>query len=193
MTDLWKLELEEGDDKDELQKKVVQIESNGNFNYAIVDKKGDREVYSWGMGENYVLGNREDNNEFVPFKLHPKMFKEQKLQQIACGLNHVVGLTLDDGVTEIPVMDTSRFTVVPSQYVEEAPKEEDINGYSEEQPKADLPAAAEKAQEEMNVDKPEGEQITETNPLPSESHKRDIHMVSNVEADEKSEAEEPHS
>jgi alpha-tubulin suppressor-like RCC1 family protein len=44
-----------------------------------------KEVYSWGMGENFVLGNREDNNEFKPYKLDPRMFEEKKVLQMACG------------------------------------------------------------------------------------------------------------
>ena len=31
------------------------------------------------MGENYVLGNREDSNEFKPYKLDARMFEEKKV------------------------------------------------------------------------------------------------------------------
>ena len=43
-----------------------------------------KEVYAWGMGENYVLGNRKDENEFFPELLHPKMFEENTVVQMAC-------------------------------------------------------------------------------------------------------------
>jgi len=68
---------------DEQQKKVSCVTSAGNYTYAIVKNKN--EVYSWGMGENYVLGNREDSNEFKPYKLDPIMFEEKKVLQMACG------------------------------------------------------------------------------------------------------------
>jgi len=42
-----------------------------NYNYAINEK--DNEIYSWGMGESYVLGNKKDDNENEPFKI-PKIF-----------------------------------------------------------------------------------------------------------------------
>lgn len=47
------------------------------------------------MGSNYVLGNREEENEFKPYKVHPKMFEELPILQIACGTQHVVVLTTD--------------------------------------------------------------------------------------------------
>lgn len=62
---------------------MTRITAAGNYTYAIVSNKN--EVYSWGMGENYVLGNRDDQNEFKPFKLDPRMFEEKKVLQIACG------------------------------------------------------------------------------------------------------------
>jgi len=38
--DLWKIDLEEGDDPKEVQKKVIQINACGSFNHALVDKEG---------------------------------------------------------------------------------------------------------------------------------------------------------
>ena len=55
---LWKWELEEGDNAAELRKPVQKVFAAGHYCYAI---SGDN-VYSWGLGENYVLGNREDEN-----------------------------------------------------------------------------------------------------------------------------------
>lgn len=47
------------------------------------------------MGSNYVLGNREEDNEFRPYTVHPKMFEEMPVMQIGCGTQHVVVLTTD--------------------------------------------------------------------------------------------------
>jgi alpha-tubulin suppressor-like RCC1 family protein len=44
-----------------------------------------KEVYSWGMGENYVLGTRDDENEFYPKLVHPKMFEENPVIMMALG------------------------------------------------------------------------------------------------------------
>jgi len=68
---LWKWELEEGDDEKELRKPAQSIGAAGQYCYAVCGK----EVYSWGMGENYVLGNRMDDNEFLPYKIDPRMFE----------------------------------------------------------------------------------------------------------------------
>lgn len=70
---MWKIELEEGDDQNEKQKKVTSVSAAGNYCYAFVESKN--EMYSWGFGENYVLGNRDDCNEFYPYKLDPRMFE----------------------------------------------------------------------------------------------------------------------
>lgn len=69
------------------------MEAASNYTYALVKSKN--EVYSWGFGENYVLGNRADENEFKPYKLDPRMFEEKKVLQIACGTQHVVALVQD--------------------------------------------------------------------------------------------------
>lgn len=44
-----------------------------------------KEVYAWGFGENYVLGNRDTENEYEPKLLHPKMFEENPVVMVACG------------------------------------------------------------------------------------------------------------
>lgn len=69
---MWKLELGEGEKKEDFQKKVSQIAAAGQYNYALVESKN--ELYSWGFGENYVLGNLKDENEFRPHKINPLMF-----------------------------------------------------------------------------------------------------------------------
>lgn len=47
------------------------------------------------MGENYVLGNRDDCNQFTPFTVHPKMFDELPVLMLGAGTQHVVVLTSD--------------------------------------------------------------------------------------------------
>lgn len=58
---LWKIEPAEGEDPAIVQKKVTDIAAAGQYSYAIVEDKN--EVYSWGFGENYVLGTLKDDNE----------------------------------------------------------------------------------------------------------------------------------
>ncbi len=45
------------------------------------------------MGENYVLGSREDDNQYTPYKVHPKMFEEYPVLMLGAGTQHVVVLT----------------------------------------------------------------------------------------------------
>ena len=74
-----------------MRKFARQVVAGNHFSYAVTTDG----VYSWGFGENYVLGNRDDNNEFTPYKLDPKMFEHNHLQMLACGTNHCVAITSD--------------------------------------------------------------------------------------------------
>lgn len=47
------------------------------------------------MGENFVLGNRDDNNEFKPYLVNPKMFDELPVVMMGLGTMHSVALVLD--------------------------------------------------------------------------------------------------
>lgn len=51
-----KVEKLEGD----YPKKIVAVYATGNYTYALEDKAEleSNQLYSWGFGENYVLGNR---------------------------------------------------------------------------------------------------------------------------------------
>lgn len=118
---LWNFLLPEGQEDDELQKKVVSIEAASNYTYALVKNKN--EVYSWGFGENYVLGNRDDCNEFKPHKLDPRMFEEKKVLQIACGTQHVVVLAQENDGADMHQMDLSSFVKVASKIPVKPPKE----------------------------------------------------------------------
>lgn len=45
------------------------------------------------MGDNYVLGTREEDNCFEPQQVHPKMFFECKIRTVGAGSQHIVVLT----------------------------------------------------------------------------------------------------
>jgi hypothetical protein len=47
------------------------------------------------MGENYVLGSRDDDNQHTPYKVHPKMFEEMPVLMVGTGTQHIVVLTTD--------------------------------------------------------------------------------------------------
>jgi regulator of chromosome condensation len=72
--------------------------AKGNYSYILETPEGNKsnQLYSWGMGENYVLGSRDDDNQFYPYKVHPKMFEEFPVLQVGAGTQHVVVLTTDN-------------------------------------------------------------------------------------------------
>lgn len=132
--------LPEGEEDDEKQKKVTSITSAGNFCYALV--KGKSEVYSWGFGENYVLGNRDDANEYKPYKLDPRMFEEKQVIQISCGTQHVVALVQDTAEVPMPNFDHGSFVKVATQLPPKEPKpvaEEGAEGDDDDEDIVELP------------------------------------------------------
>ena len=120
--DLWKDNLEEGDDEPTVRKEITQVAAAGEICYAIFGSRN--EVYSWGMGENYVLGNLEDDNEYKPHHVNPKMWKERKVHQIALGQQHVVSLIAAEGSDgTLPALNTAEFVLADGA---EEPKEDDV-------------------------------------------------------------------
>jgi len=58
-------------------KGVTKVQANGHYSYALCGKSN--EAYAWGMGSNYVLGTRDEDNEFEPRLVHPKQFLENRV------------------------------------------------------------------------------------------------------------------
>lgn len=61
------------------------------------------------MGENYVLGNRDDCNQFTPYLLDPRMFEENPVVMMALGTQHAVALTKESAEAKMPELDGSKF------------------------------------------------------------------------------------
>lgn len=72
-----------------------KIFSGSNYNYAI-DR--DNKVYSWGMGDNYLLGNKKEETVEKPTELDENFFKGKAIM-FGLGTQHVVSLVVND-VTE---------------------------------------------------------------------------------------------
>lgn len=98
--------------------------------YTIALAKGPEDktsqMYSWGIGSSYVLGNREEENQFTPYKVHPKMFEEFPIHQAQAGTLHacvLAGESVD--ALELPVFDDSvtKFQLPPDRPKEEIRKE----------------------------------------------------------------------
>ena len=71
---------------------VKQIFGGCTYNYAL---KENQELYSWGMGINYLLGNLNEDNEFTPYLINKKIYSDRYLYQIGLGGQHVAFLSRD--------------------------------------------------------------------------------------------------
>ena len=65
-------------------KQISKVYANGHYCYALSEPSN--ELYSWGMGSNYVLGTRDDENAFEPVQVHPKQFHENKVKEVGLGI-----------------------------------------------------------------------------------------------------------
>ena len=100
-TNLWPEQKQaEGDaDQEQIQSvpenrvKIDKIFAGSNYCYALCES--ENKLYSWGMGYNYVLGSRDEDNLFTPTVVHPKQFHENIVKLVGTGSQHVVVLTTD--------------------------------------------------------------------------------------------------
>lgn len=62
------------------ENEINKIHSSMNFNYA--SSHTTNKVYSWGMGESYVLGNKKDDNILVPNEISKDFFFNKNVHQV---------------------------------------------------------------------------------------------------------------
>ena len=66
---------------------VNEIYAKNQYFYA--KNNTNNKVYSWGLGENYVLGNRKEKAENNPYLLNHLFFKNLYVSDLALGSAHV--------------------------------------------------------------------------------------------------------
>ena len=76
-----------------VDKPISQVFAKGCYCYGLAEETN--ELYSWGIGFNYVLGTRDDENSYEPVLVHPKQFHENRVKLIGPGTQHVVILTTE--------------------------------------------------------------------------------------------------
>ena len=106
---------------------INEIFSGSNYCYA-VDK--EQQAYAWGMGDLYVLGNKEEETIYQPEKINEPFFRAKPLT-FSLGTQHVACVCItDEG--EPPVLDdavSERQTlkkVGQATPAKEAPKKEEV-------------------------------------------------------------------
>jgi regulator of chromosome condensation len=75
-----------------LPEAVAHIASGGHFNYAVTVSG---QVFSWGQGDNYVLGTGSERSESRPALVNPKLFNSEAVLCAVAGGQHGLFLTTD--------------------------------------------------------------------------------------------------
>lgn len=79
-------------------KKVTAIACSSTFSYVISTFGTYNQAYTFGLGDNYVLGTKDDETQFNPYKVDcENIYRDRNLRQVAIGTQHVIVLT-DEGV-----------------------------------------------------------------------------------------------
>ena len=62
----------------------------------------NNKVYSWGSGDSYILGNKKEKSEKVPYLIDSKFFKNLRVSDLDMGCAHVaVVLTQDESLLNV--------------------------------------------------------------------------------------------
>lgn len=67
---------------------ISQIFGGSCYGYA---KSKEGAIFSWGMGDNYILGNKEEETVYIPTELEGKTYEQIPIQ-IGLGAQHVICL-----------------------------------------------------------------------------------------------------
>ena len=76
----------------DVPEEVVRISSGAHFNYAIT---ATGQLYSWGQGDNFVLGNQREDSEGHPRLVNPGLFNSDAVVVAAAGGQHALFLTAE--------------------------------------------------------------------------------------------------
>jgi regulator of chromosome condensation len=77
--------------------KFSSIASSMDFSYAL--DKNNNQVFSWGTGDSYDLGTKEEDDANTPYEIPKEFFKNQIINNISLGANHVI-ITMRDPSSE---------------------------------------------------------------------------------------------
>lgn len=75
-------------DKFSVDNPIESVLSYTNYSYAINYSK--QKFFSWGFGENYILGNQENKNQPTPFEIPKEFYKGFEVKRIGLGSQHVI-------------------------------------------------------------------------------------------------------
>ena len=71
--------------------KIDKISAGSCYNYAI--SRAKNQVYSWGSGDHYVLGNGKEDPEFTPIAIKNTFYKLEEVIEVGLGGQHVTLIT----------------------------------------------------------------------------------------------------
>lgn len=73
-----------------LTEKVTHIMTAAHYNFCCTESK---QLYSWGLGFSYVLGNGKDDEVREPFQIKPEFFNNKTISKLSLGSSHVMYTT----------------------------------------------------------------------------------------------------
>ena len=117
--------IEESKEKTEIvEQPPKEIVNSTNIEESKGSECKINKVYSWGIGNSYVLGTKDEETRFTPYSVASDMYKNLNPLSISCGTLHVVvrAITTDEKEEDFE-LDPSVHEVQP-KLLEEAQKDE---------------------------------------------------------------------
>lgn len=95
--------------EEENKKNIIDtIASSMDFCYAL--DKNNNQVYSWGTGDSYVLGTKEEDDMYIPYKIPKDFFKNNNINDMSLGANHVI-IVMRDASNESEKLPSLEFDI----------------------------------------------------------------------------------
>ena len=100
---------------------VEEIIANFQSFYAL--NKTNNKVYSWGSGDNYILGNKKEKSEKKPYLIDSKFFKNLRVTDLDMGCAHVaVVLTKDERLYDVEKRNNDINISIGKTVIQNVPK-----------------------------------------------------------------------
>mmetsp|Transcript_49913 Transcript_49913/g.57474 ORF Transcript_49913/g.57474 Transcript_49913/m.57474 type:complete len:656 (-) Transcript_49913:138-2105(-) len=161
--------------------KVKDIFSASSYSYCL---KEDNTAYSWGCGDQFVLGTRNEDTVFEPTKVNPKQFNEMKVIDLALGSQHVIFLATSDATVERPKFEDS----VTQKIEEEKPAKKTASARSKSKGKKDEEEEGAAKEDQTESKAASGKKGTKTKATPATADKKDKEEEKETEAKEDAKA-----
>ena len=84
--------------------------------------KNNNKVFSWGSGDNFILGNKKEKVEKTPYLIGSNFFKNMRISDLDMGCSHVaVVLNKNENISNIEIEKEEKSKIIPNKEISPKP------------------------------------------------------------------------